>query len=121
MAAPVSCLLVAVLLSASCKATTSSDQTCTEAASLPLTPASAQHHTACRTRAGAGSRSGGRRSRKVIGSHGQENDKGEQGTHLPGKRKNPVRTGTERNNPVSLVLGWNQDAPRLRGGTMKGK
>ncbi|XP_006762463.1 PREDICTED: CD180 antigen [Myotis davidii] len=30
MAAPVSCLLVAVLLSASCKATTSSDQTCTE-------------------------------------------------------------------------------------------
>lgn len=92
-----------------------------QAASLPLTPASAQHHTACRTRAGAGSRSGGRRSKKVVGSHGQENDKGEQGTHLPGKRKNPVRTGTERNNPVSLVLGWNQDAPRLRGGKMKGK
>lgn len=30
----------------------------------------------------------------------------------------PVRTGTERNNPVSLVSGWNQDALRLRGGTM---
>lgn len=49
----------------------------------------------------------------MVGSQGQENDKGEQGTDLPDKRKDWDR----KEQSDSLVSGWNQDALRLRGGT----